>query len=159
MTHLVRGVENRLIIYAFDAQHDLETIPITIRGLSQNNVRVYHSPLSDFFLALLPRNCLDRAQEARYFIFTRRMGWSMKNSVSCARDSRFEKPTRVTGGEELFGVVSCVTTPAERFRDRQLEVERSRLVSGRRGDFAGAPSTCGSGGHLVLDSKMTNERR
>ena len=76
------------------------------------------------------------------------MNWSMK-----ARDTLDSKPTRVTGGEELFGVVSCVTTSAERFGDRQLEVERSRLVSGRRGDFAGAPGTCGSGGHLVLDSQ------
>lgn len=78
-----------------------------------------------------------------------------------ARDTRLKKPTRVTGGEELFGVVSCVTTPAERFGHRQLEVERSRLVSGRRGDFAGASSTCGSGGHLVLDlqNKGQNESR
>src|ERR1700730_6599169 len=57
MTHLVCGVQDRLILYAFDTQHDLETIPRTIRGLSQDDIRVYHSPLADFFLALLPRSC------------------------------------------------------------------------------------------------------
>ena len=61
MTHLVCSVQDRLIFYAFDAQHDLETIPSTIRGLSQNDVRVHHSPLADFFLAFLPRSCLNRA--------------------------------------------------------------------------------------------------
>jgi hypothetical protein len=65
MTNLVCCVNDCLILYAFNAQHDFETITRTIRGLSQNDIRMYYSPLADFFLAPFPRNGLDRAQEAR----------------------------------------------------------------------------------------------
>lgn len=64
MTNLVCGVQDRLIVDAFDTQCDLETEPRAIRGLSQSDICVHHGPRTDFFLALFCRNGLDRTQEA-----------------------------------------------------------------------------------------------
>lgn len=63
-TNLVCGVQDRLILNAFDTQQDFKTKPRTIRGLSQANIRMYHSPRADFFFAQLGCSGLDRAQEA-----------------------------------------------------------------------------------------------
>jgi hypothetical protein len=67
MTNLVCGIQDRLIVDTLDTQRDLETEPRAIRGLSQSDICVHHSPRTDFFLALFRRNGLDRTQEACYF--------------------------------------------------------------------------------------------
>jgi len=45
------GIEDRLIIDAFDAQHDFKTKAGTIRGLSQSDIGVHNSLRADFSLA------------------------------------------------------------------------------------------------------------
>jgi hypothetical protein len=62
----VSGVQDRLILNAFDTQYDFEPKPRTIRGESQTDIRMHHSPRTDFFLAQLGRSGLERAQEARW---------------------------------------------------------------------------------------------
>jgi hypothetical protein len=66
-TNLVCGVQDRLILNAFDTQQDFKTKPRTIRGSSQTDIRMYHSPCADFSLAQLGRSGLDRSQEACCF--------------------------------------------------------------------------------------------
>ena len=69
MTNLVCGIQDRLVLYSFDAQHHFEAIPGTIRGLSEDDICMHHSALADFFLTSFLRSGLDRAQEARFFLF------------------------------------------------------------------------------------------
>jgi hypothetical protein len=69
-TNLVCGVQDRLILNAFDTQQDLKTKTRTICGSSQSDIRMYHSPGTDFSLAQFGRSDLDRAQEARCFFFS-----------------------------------------------------------------------------------------
>jgi len=140
MTNLVCGIQDSLVLYSFDTQYHSETIPGTIRGLSQDDICMDHSALADFFLASFLRSSLNRAQEAR----------------------------RVAGGEELIGVVPTVAAPAERFGGGEFEVERGRLsVCGCR-RYRAIESASASDSHLVLDSqkrkkkkrgKRVNERR
>lgn len=59
------GIEDRLILDAFDTQHDFKTKAGTIRGLSQTDIGMYNSLRADFFLAQLGRSALDCRQEAR----------------------------------------------------------------------------------------------
>ena len=61
----MRGVQDRLILNTFDAQDDFEAQPIL--GSTYADIRIHHSTISDFFLACLVGNDLDRAQEARWF--------------------------------------------------------------------------------------------
>jgi len=58
--------------------------------------------------------------------------------------------TRVTGSEELFGVMSAIATPAQRFGSSEFEIERGCLVGGR-GRYGAVAATCGSPCHRVLD--------
>ncbi len=51
ITNLMCGIEDRLIIDAFDAQHDFKTKAGTIRGLSQSDIGVHNSLRADFSLA------------------------------------------------------------------------------------------------------------
>jgi hypothetical protein len=59
------GIEDRLILDAFDTQHDFKTKARTIRGLSQTDIGMHNSLRADFFLAQLGRGTLDCRQEAR----------------------------------------------------------------------------------------------
>jgi hypothetical protein len=63
------GVQDRLILDTFDAQDDFEAQPRDILGSTYTDIRIYHSTLSDFFLACPGSSDLDRAQEARWFFF------------------------------------------------------------------------------------------
>jgi hypothetical protein len=55
----------------------------------------------------------------------------------------------MTGSEELFGVVSTIATPADRFGKRQFEVEGCRLIGGRR-RYGAVASASGSGSDRIL---------
>jgi hypothetical protein len=59
--------------------------------------------------------------------------------------------TRVTGCEELFGVMSAVAIPAQRFGSSKFEAERGCLVGGR-GRYGAVAATCGSRSHSILDN-------
>jgi hypothetical protein len=59
IANLVCGIQDFLILNAFDTQHGFKTKPRTIRGESQTDIRMYHSPRADFCLALLGRNVLE----------------------------------------------------------------------------------------------------
>jgi hypothetical protein len=51
MTDLMCGIEDRLIIDAFDTQHDFKTEAGTIRRLSQTDIGMHNSLRADFSLA------------------------------------------------------------------------------------------------------------
>jgi hypothetical protein len=59
IANLVCGIEDRLIIEAFDTQHDFKTEAGTIRGLSQTDIGMHNSLRADFSLAQLGRSVLD----------------------------------------------------------------------------------------------------
>ena len=65
MTNFVCGIEDCLIIDAFDTQHDFKTEARTIRGLSQTDIGMHNGLRADFSLAQLGRNVLDCRQEGR----------------------------------------------------------------------------------------------
>jgi len=114
------GIEDRLILDAFDTQHDFKTKARTIRGLSQTDIGMHNSLRADFFLAQLGRGTLDCRQEAR----------------------------RVTGSEELIRVMSAFASPANRFGSREFEVERGCLVGGHR-RYGAVEPTGASSGHCI----------
>jgi hypothetical protein len=61
--------------------------------------------------------------------------------------------TRVTGCEELFGVMSAIAIPAHSFGSPEFEIERGCLVGGR-GRYGAVAATCGSRSHRILDILM-----
>ena len=65
ITNLMSGIDDRLILDAFDTQHDFQTKAGTISGLSKTNIGMHDSLRADFSLAQLGRSILDRTQEAR----------------------------------------------------------------------------------------------
>jgi hypothetical protein len=69
VTNLVCGVQDRLILDTFDTQHNTKTKSGDILGSTYTDIRMHHSTLSDFFLARLGSDGLDRAQEARCCLF------------------------------------------------------------------------------------------
>jgi len=69
VTNLVCSVQDRLILDTFDTQHNTKTKTRDILGSTYTDIRMHHSTLSDFFLACSGSSDLDRAQEARWFIF------------------------------------------------------------------------------------------
>ena len=59
--------------------------------------------------------------------------------------------TRVTGCQELFGVISDFTIPANLFGNCEFEVEMACAVGGRR-RYGAVAASCGSRSHsIVLD--------
>jgi hypothetical protein len=65
ITNLMCGIEDRLILDAFDTQHDFKSKAGTIGGLSQTDIGMHNSLCADFSLAQLGRSVLDCTQEAR----------------------------------------------------------------------------------------------
>jgi hypothetical protein len=59
------GIYDRLILNAFDTQHDSQTISRTIGGQSEGDIGMHRSPRDSFFLALFRRDGLDRTEETR----------------------------------------------------------------------------------------------
>ncbi len=147
ITNLMCGVQDRLILDTFNTQHNFKTQSSDLLGLTYTDIRMYHSTLSDFFLACPGSSDLDRAQEARWFFFPA-YGYSYRRLVV---DIYLSILTRVARCEELFGVMSAIAAPAHRFGKSKFEVERSCLVGGRGGYAAVAATSCGSPSHRILD--------
>jgi len=145
-THLVCGVQDRLILDTFDTQHNFEAKSRDFLGSTYTDIRMHHGTLSDFFLACPGSSGLDRAQEACWFFF--RVAYCYSYRCFVCREIQYLLFTRVTGCEELFGVMSAFPIPAHRFGNSKFEVERGCLVGGR-GRYGAVAATCGSSSHRI----------
>ena len=65
ITNPMCGIEDRLILDAFDTQHDFKAKAGTIRSLPQTDIGMHNNLRADFFLAQLSCSNLDCRQEAR----------------------------------------------------------------------------------------------
>ena len=106
ITNLTCGIEDRLILDAFDTQHDFKTIAGTICGLSHTDIGMHNGLRADFSLAQLGRSILDCRQEARCICVC----IAYYYSDAGVEITILIQLTRVTSSEELIRVVSGISS-------------------------------------------------
>ena len=144
ITYLVCGVHDRLILDTFDAQHDLNTQSRDILGST-------YTLTSACTTARSPTSFLPALEAATWIAPKKHAGFFSRKRMIV--EENIYILTRVTGCEELFGVMPAITIPAHRFGNSKFEIERGCLVGGR-GRYGAIAATCGSRSHCVLDISM-----